>query len=142
VLGFIASLPPGKRQPNLIQRSARIPGHSRPADHPFRRAEDRKLNPLGLVQSRAFNLLGSAIPVMITWPEAIPGNYRLCAGNLQIDPGRTTQARRNRWQRWCGSGCGHEEDMVADGLGGGDEEDVAACDDDGTSTGSGALVPG
>jgi hypothetical protein len=32
--------------------------------------------------------------------------------------------------------------MVAVGLGRGDEEDVAACDGDGTSTGSGALVPG
>jgi hypothetical protein len=66
---------------------------------------------------------------MIAWPEAIPGNYRMQV-NLQIDPGRTTQARPNRWQRWCGSGCGHEEDMDADGLDGGDEEDVAACDDD------------
>jgi len=36
--------------------------------------------PPGLVQSRAFDLLGSALPVMITWPAAIPGNYRLCAG--------------------------------------------------------------
>jgi len=47
VLGFIASLPPGSRQPDLIQRSARAPGHSGPADPPFRRAEDRELNPPG-----------------------------------------------------------------------------------------------
>ncbi len=50
------------------------------------------------------------------------------------------------WHRWCGSGCGHEEDVDADGLGGGDGkadgEDVAARDGDGTATGGGALVPG
>jgi len=37
VLCFIASLLPGKRQPDVLQRSARAPGHRGPADHRFRR---------------------------------------------------------------------------------------------------------
>lgn len=40
------------------------------------------------------------------------------------------------------AGAGMKRTWSRTGLGGGDEEDVAACDGDGTSTGSGALVPG
>ena len=61
-----------------------------------------------------------------------------------MPPAMALKFAPHRWQRWCGSRCGHEEDVDADGPGGGggtaDGKDAAACD--GRTTGGGALVPG
>ncbi len=54
--------------PHGTGRSSISPGRGPGAHHP------------APVQSRAFDLPGSAVPVMFTRPGAIPGNYRLFAG--------------------------------------------------------------
>jgi hypothetical protein len=68
------------------------------------------------------------------------------AGSSSMPPAVALKFEPHGWQRWCGSGWGHEEDVDAGGVGGGDGkadgEDVAAGDGDGTTTRGGALVPG
>jgi hypothetical protein len=78
--GFIASLPPGKAP---AQPATAICSDTWPPDWQTIHLAGRKTEKLttpGPVQSRTFDLLGSPVPVLTTWPEATPVNRGVFAG--------------------------------------------------------------